>query len=77
VFASGFPLVRAVDCATGQATGPDQPANVQANLNPNNGRLMLQWRTVAGWAGSCRSLVVRSGLNGWTGADAMFTLRFA
>ena len=50
VFASGFPLVRAVDCATGEATGPDQPANVQANLT-NNGRLMLQWRTGAGWAG--------------------------
>ena len=77
VFASGFPLVRAVDCATGEATGPDQPANVQANLNTNNGRLMLQWRTVAGWAGTCRSLVVRFGLNGWSGADAVFTLRFA
>ena len=77
VFASGFPLVHAVDCTTGQATGPDQPANVQANLNTNNGRLMLQWRTIAGWAGTCRSLVVRFGLNGWTGADAVFTLRFA
>ena len=75
VFASGFPLVRAVDCATGEATGPDQPANVQASLN--NGRLMLQWRTVAGWAGTCRSLVMRFGLNGWSGADAAFTLRFA
>jgi hypothetical protein len=43
----------------------------------NNGRLLLQWRTGAGWGGTCRSLVVRFGLNGWTGADAVFTLRFA
>jgi virginiamycin B lyase len=76
VFANGSPLVRAVDCATGEATGADEAANVQANLN-NNGRLLLLWRTGAGWGGTCRSLVVRLGLNGWTGADAVFTLRFA
>jgi hypothetical protein len=49
---------------------------VQANLS-NNGRLMLLWRTGSGWGGTCRSLVVRFGLNGWSGADAVFTLRFA
>jgi len=76
VFATGYPLVHAVECATGEATGPDAAANVQANLT-NNGRLLLQWRTGAGWSGTCRSLVVRLGLNGWTGADAVFTLRFA
>ncbi len=31
----------------------------------------------AGWGGTCRSLVVRLGLAGWTDADAVFTLRFA
>ena len=76
VFANGYPLVRAVDCATGDPTGPDQPASVQANLS-NNGRLMLLWRTGSGWGGTCRSLVVRFGLDGWSGADAVFTLRFA
>jgi virginiamycin B lyase len=76
IFASGSPLVRAVDCSTGEATGPDEPADVQPNLN-GNGRLQLNWRTGAGWSGTCRSLVVRLGLDGWSGADAVFTLRFA
>jgi hypothetical protein len=76
VFANGFPLVHAADCATGDATGPDEAASVQANLS-NNGRLQLLWRTGSGWGGTCRSLVVRFGLNGWSGADAVFTLRFA
>jgi virginiamycin B lyase len=76
IFASGFPVVRPVDCATGVAVGADQAANVQTNLS-NKGRLMLQWRTGSGWGGTCRSLVVRLGLNGWTGADAVFTVRFA
>ncbi len=76
VLANGYPLVRAVDCATGESVGADQPASVQANLS-NNGRLMLQWRTGAGWGGTCRSLVVRLGLSGWSDADAVFTVRFA
>jgi hypothetical protein len=76
VFANGYPIVHAADCATGDATGPDEAASVQANLS-NNGRLMLLWRTGSGWGGTCRSLVVRFGLNGWSGADAVFTLRFA
>jgi virginiamycin B lyase len=76
IFASGFPVVRPVDCATGDAVAPDEPASVQTNLS-NNGRLMLQWRTGSGWGGTCRSLVVRLELNGWTGADAVFTVRFA
>lgn len=76
VFASGYPLVHAVDCATGETTGPDQAANVQANVT-NNGRLLLQWRTGAGWGGSCRSLVVQLGFSGWSSADAEFTIRFA
>ena len=29
------------------------------------------------WAGTCQSLVVRLGFTGWTGADAIFTVRFA
>lgn len=76
MFANGYPLVRVVDCATHEPTGSDVAANVKTTLT-NNGRLLLQWRTGAGWGGSCRSLVVRLGLNGWTGADAVFTLRFA
>ena len=75
VFASGYPLVRVVDCATGETIGADRPANVRASLT--NGRLLLQWRTAAGWGGSCRSLVVRLGFNGWSTADAEFTVRFA
>jgi hypothetical protein len=74
--ANGYPLVRAIDCATHEPTGSDEAANVKTTLT-NNGRLLLQWRTGAGWGGTCRSLVVRFGLNGWTGADAVFTLRFA
>jgi virginiamycin B lyase len=76
VFASGYPLVRAVDCATKQAIGPDANADVRAKIN-NNGQLLLQWRTGAGWSGSCRSLVVRFGFDGWSDADAVFTPQFA
>jgi virginiamycin B lyase len=75
VFEDGYPLVRAVDCATDDPTGYDTAADVQANLN--NGRLLLLWRTGADWGGSCHSLVVRFGFDGWAGADAVFTLRFA
>jgi hypothetical protein len=67
--------VRAVDCATHEATGPDVAANVKTHLN-KHGHLVLQWRTAAGWRGTCRSLVVRLGLDGWSSADAVFTLRF-
>jgi virginiamycin B lyase len=76
VLASGYPLVRAVDCTTGEAIGPDTAADVQANIN-DDGHLLLQWRTGAGWNGSCRSLVVRSGFDGWSDADAVFTIQFA
>ena len=65
-----------VDCASGEPIGPDAAADVQPNVNPN-GRLQLLWRTNGSWAGSCRSLVVRLGFAGWTGADASFTIRFA
>lgn len=75
MFANGYPLVRAVDCATHEPTGSDAAANVKANLM-NNGRLQLQWQTEPGWGGTCRSLVVRFGFNGWSGADAAFTLHF-
>jgi hypothetical protein len=37
----------------------------------------VQWHTETGWGGSCRSLVIRLGLSGWSGADAVFTVRFA
>jgi hypothetical protein len=74
VFANGYPLERAVDCATGETIGADRPANVRANVT--KGRLLLQWRTAAGWGGSCRSLVVRLGFDGWSTADAVFTVRF-
>jgi virginiamycin B lyase len=74
VFASGYPLVRAVDCETGAPTGPDEPASVKANLS-GNGRLMLL--TDGGWGGSCRSLVVRLAYDGWSSADAVFKLHFS
>lgn len=76
VFANGSPLVRAVDCATGAPIGIDTPAIVKTQLS-KDGRLHLQWRTGAGWGGSCRSLVVRLGFAGWSDADASFTVRFA
>jgi virginiamycin B lyase len=76
VFASGHPVVRTVDCATKEAIGADATADVRASVN-DDGRLLLQWRTGADWNGSCRSLVVRFGLDGWSDADAVFTLRFA
>ena len=75
-FAAGYPLVRRVDCDTDEPIGDEQPADVQANVNPS-GRVQLLWRTGATWAGACRSLVVRFGYQGWNGADAVFTLRFA
>ncbi len=75
VLSDGYPLMRTVDCATHEATGPDMAANVKTHLT-KHGHLLLQWRTGAGWGGTCRSLVVRLGLDGWTGADAVFTLRF-
>lgn len=74
VFA-GQPVVRTVDCATEDAVGPDTTADVRAHINVN-GHLLLQWRTDAGWGGSCRSLVVRLGFDGWSDADATFTLHF-
>jgi virginiamycin B lyase len=76
MFANGYPLVRAVDCATHEPTGSDVAASAKTNLT-TNGRLLLQWRTDAAWGGTCQSLVIRFGFNGWSGADAMFTLHFA
>jgi virginiamycin B lyase len=75
VFQNGYPRVQAVDCATHDPVGPEAAADVQASLG-GNGKLQLLWRTGPGWAGTCRSLIVRFGLNGWTDADAVFTLRF-
>jgi hypothetical protein len=75
VFADGYPLMRTVACATHEATGPDVAANVKTHLS-KHGHLLLQWRTGTGWGGTCRSLVVGLGLDGWTGAQAVFTLRF-
>ncbi len=75
VLAAASPVVRAVDCGTHEASGADGAANVKAHLN-KHGHLVLQWRTSAGWGGTCRSLVVRLGLDGWSSADAVFTLRF-
>ena len=76
LFQNGYPKVQQVDCGTHDPIGPEAAADVQASLG-GNGRLQLLWRTGAGWAGSCRSLIVRFGLIGWTNADAVFTLRFA
>jgi virginiamycin B lyase len=76
MFANGSPSAREADCDTGEATTPDEAADVQANLT-NDGRLQLLWRTDVGWGGTCRSLVVRLGFDGWSDADAVFTLRFA
>jgi hypothetical protein len=76
IFAAGSPIVRPVDCETGDPVGPDEAANVRADIG-GNGRLLLQWRTGAGWGGSCRSLVVRLAFPGWSDADAVFTLHFA
>ena len=75
LFQNGYPRVRQVHCATHEPIGPEAPADVQTSLG-GNGRLQLLWRTGAGWGTSCRSLIVRFGLNGWTNADAVFTLRF-
>jgi virginiamycin B lyase len=75
VFADGFPVVHRTDCETGAVVGADEPADVQANLS-RDGRLLLQWRTGAGWAGTCRSLVLRFAWAGWSDADAVFTLHF-
>ena len=75
VLSAGSPSVRAVNCATHEATGSAGAANVKTHLN-KRGHLVLQWRTSAGWRGTCRSLVVRLGLDGWSSADAVFTLRF-
>jgi hypothetical protein len=76
IFAGGSPWVRQVDCSTGDPIGTDAPAAVATNLN-GDGRLQLLWRTDGGWAGTCRSLVLRFGLQGWSGADAVFTVTFA
>ena len=76
IFADGYPVVHAENCTTGEATTADVVADVQANLT-SGGRLQLLWRTGAGWGGTCRSLVVRLGFEGWSGADAVFTVRFA
>ena len=65
-----------MDCETHESIGDEQPAEVQANVN-QSGRVQLLWRTRANWAATCRSLVVRFGYQGWTGADAVFTLRFS
>jgi virginiamycin B lyase len=76
MFASGHPVVRTVDCGTKEAVGPDANADVRAHMN-HDGHLLLRWRTAAGWSGSCRSLVLRFGFDGWSDADAVFTLHFA
>ena len=69
MFASGYPFMRTVNCETGKAIGPGATADVRTHIN-GTGHLLLQWRTDGSWDGSCRSLVVRFGLDGWSGADA-------
>jgi virginiamycin B lyase len=75
VFASS-PWVRPTDCATGEPTGVGSAADVRPHANPN-GHLVLQWRTGADWGGTCRSLVIRLGFDGWSDAPAVFSVRFS
>ena len=71
----GIAVVRPVGCATHEAAGPDVAANVKTHLN-KRGMWCSGGRTGARWRGTCRSLIVRLGLDGWSSADAVFTLRF-
>lgn len=75
IFAEGSPTVRRVDCDTKAVVGGDEPADVDASVS-RNGRLLLRWRTEAGWDGTCRSLVLRLAWDGWSDAEAVFTLHF-
>ena len=75
VFAPGYPTVRQADCTTKDPIGDPSPADVQASVT-GNGRVLLLWRTGGDWGGTCRSLVLRFAWDGWSDADAVFTLRF-
>jgi hypothetical protein len=75
IFAAGYPKVVQADCDTKDPIGGEQPADVQASVG-GNGRVLILWRTGGDWAGTCRSLVLRFAWDGWSDADAVFTLHF-
>jgi virginiamycin B lyase len=60
-----------LDCATGAAVGSPEPAELRDRV-ANRGSLELRWLTSRTWEGTCRSLTVSLGADGWTGASATF-----
>jgi virginiamycin B lyase len=73
-FADGYPRVVRTDCATGERSGEAAAAEADASVSAA-GRVHVLWRTDAAWAGSCRSLVLRFAWDGWSDAEAVFTIR--
>ena len=73
-FAAGYPSVVRTDCSTNERYGGTEAADVGATVSAA-GRIHVLWRTDAAWAGSCRSLVLRFAWDGWSDAEAVFTIR--
>jgi hypothetical protein len=63
IFAPGYPLSRQVNCATGEPTGaPDEvvPANMGLlTYKAATDVYQYAWKTQAGWARTCRELVIK------------------
>lgn len=59
-----------VDCATGAALTPHEPAVVRSRVGPH-GTLELRWDTDRAWTG-CRTLWLSFSAEGWTGPEAAF-----
>lgn len=60
-----------VSCATGEALGASEPADVRVRVT-NLGELSLRWVTSRAWTGRCRTLTLSFSDAAWTGADAIF-----
>lgn len=61
VLKDGSPMVRGIDCATGDAyetTGATSAGPSGLSYHPQTGAYAFMWKTDAAWKGSCRRLVL-------------------
>jgi len=76
VFATGSPLTQRVDCGhPATAIGPAQIPDVDVNVG-KDGRFHLVWKSLGGWSGTCRALILRFDVAGWRDASVAFLVGF-
>ncbi len=76
VFRDGFPSVEPVVCVTGEVLGPAEeipPAMIDLVYRADLDSYVLAWKTDAGWAGTCRRLLL--GFSDGTDREMDFQLR--